>query len=405
MILNFLRKNLFFVSILSIILLLGLFLRFILFEQTGGDYLTYKRAVEDFDKGINFYTKTVESFKERGDEVEHGYSYFPTLLYIQYAFWKISNFLKITISTVYLWKIPTLISEFVILFYIVKLTFQKNKILSLFLASLWIFNPYLIARFDYNLYDPLFLMFTFLAVLNVEKSTYKSAIYYAIALSLKTIPMIIFPLFIIRLYKKNKFEIIKFLGIITLFFIIISIPFMKSFSDFNDYLNGAFFIHSERGVQGRPLLTFISYITYTLGIRFYQNEFSNIYTYAALISAIFLPLILYFRKKITSNFAWVTISFTSYLCLTPVLNRTHTLWFFTFYIFLLGTSFVNNLKKSLISGILVWMCITFYLYIWNNGFDKEFFYKENPVTSSKTNYKFIDHILRNKYYELKSKLY
>jgi len=126
MILNFLRKNLLFIIPLSIIIFMGLFLRFILFEQTGGDYLTYKKAMEDFDKGINFYTKTVLSFKEGGEETEHGYSYFPTLLYIQYVLWKISNFLKINISTVYLWKIPTLISEIVILFYILKYTKRIN---------------------------------------------------------------------------------------------------------------------------------------------------------------------------------------------------------------------------------------------------------------------------------------
>lgn len=391
------KQGYLYVLSLTAIIILAIFLRLLLFDKAGGDYVTYKTAVEQFSTGTNPYEYTVTSFESNTKDLEHGYAYFPTLLYIQYVIWMLSNITGIIISTVILWKIPTLIAEGLILYIVIKNS--ENKILNLLLASLWLLNPYFIARFDYGLYDPLFLLFTLLAISQINKNTFKSALFYAIAISLKTIPIILLPLFLVKFFKEKDIKgLLRFsFGGILVFFTI-SIPFLISARDFLLYLNGSLFVHSERSVQGRPFLSSISYLLQNFNINFHQHEYVKYYAVAALVLATIIPLGLYLTKKLKSKYAWATLSFVIYLLLTPVLSRTHLLWFIPFLMAYLVEKRLNT-KKVAVFIVAIWISLFTYLFYWNNGFENYTNSKNIPILKTSEQTWELKRIGRQKYYE------
>jgi len=84
---NSIRKV--YLALTLIVVAVGILLRLALFELEGGDHPQYKRALLEFERGINPYKYTVKSFEN--EDLEHGYAYFPTLLYVLTAFWQINK--------------------------------------------------------------------------------------------------------------------------------------------------------------------------------------------------------------------------------------------------------------------------------------------------------------------------
>lgn len=386
-----------------IIVVAALFLRLLVFDKIGGDYVTYKEAMNQFSQGINPYAQTVLSFESGAGE--HGYAYLPTLLYIQYGIWLLSNFLGIGVSTILLWKIPTLVSDFLIGYLILKsgekFGVTQNKFIRVVVIVVWLLNPYFLARFDYSLYDPLFLLFTLIALNYLETSSIKSGVFYALAISLKTIPIILLPLFLLK--TPNK---IKFIATGVVVFFLISLPFMRSLNDFDLYLKGAVFVHTSRELQGRPLLTTLSYVLADIGVNFRQPEFVKLYALAAIFGSALIPVLIFFKRKSLGKFEWAFISFGIYLLLTPVLSRTHLLWILP-WMLIVFTRYANEKNRVPHIGILLvimWFSMFFYLLNWNKGFEPKSDSRGKPVlVNESVEWEFM-RVVRQKFYEVRGML-
>jgi len=398
-ILSLIYKILFF-----LIVVLGIALRLLIFDKVGGDYVTYKDAMSSLHLGINPYIYTLESFKTTG--IEHGYAYLPTLLYIQYGIWILDNSIGVIISTVILWKIPVLICDLLILFFIAK-EFNKHKInvseciLRLICLATWFINPYLMSRYEYSMYDPIFLLFILLALKNLDNDTFISPLFYSLAVSLKTIPVIVFPLFFLKTTKKLKFI---FIGLLV--FILISIPFMRSYYDFSTYINGSLFVHSQRALQGKPFLTYISYYLSPLRINFFQIKYIKEYAMLSMLLSFIIPVFLYYKGKLKDKYTWTLLSFFIYLLLTPVLSRTHILWIIPWLVIVVYRKFSGSKRVWVGIGSLLifWIFSFMYLYGWNKGFESFSDSKGKPVLQETQQEWELRRLIRNEYYEIRNLL-
>lgn len=401
------KNKLIFGSILLLIIVPAVILRLLIFDKVGGDYNTYKDAMNALVSGQNPYVATVESFKSNMGE--HGYAYFPTLMYIQTAIWLLNNWSGIIISTVILWKVPVLICDFLLLYLLLKkikqITNWQSIVLTGAISFFWLLNPYLLSRYDYSLYDPIFLLFLFLALENIEKRPGFSGVFYALSVSLKTIPIILLPLVIIKTGPKLfSLARLKFFGACVAVFIVISIPFMRGWYDFNTYMQGAFFVQSQREVQGRPFLSIASLYTRSIGLDFNQQNNVTFYSVFSLLLAMLLPVYLWYRYKLLNVYLWATVSFSAYLLTTPVLSRTHILWLMPWLLVTLGT-YAKSKKfqaYSVLFLVFLWAGLFFYLLAWNKGIEVESV-DGRKITYTKPvaqEWEFT-RLLRQKYYEFR----
>ena len=347
---------------MSVIFATAILLRLCIFDQRGGDHDAYKMAVADFRKGINPYEYTVRSYQE--ETLKHGYAYMPTLLYIQSFLENFNGFFRLDAPTTHLWKIPVLLADIgigiLILLILKKQNFSKQ--ISLFGLIFWFINPYFFMRFEYTNYESLPIFFLLLSLLYVGKKDFLSGILFALSISLKTFPVILLSLMIV---KSKNLKLFVLGGLLT--GLVLSAPFLTSTDNFSLMLNGSFFVHGERGIQGRPLFSFISYYTQNFGLSFLQSEFSKIYTFIALIGAQVVPLYLHFKKKTSNIWILALSSFAVYYLFTPVLNRTHFIWGLPFIYIAVANSFSNNLKKHILTTSIFYISLCFYYFLWTKG--------------------------------------
>ena len=76
------------ISILFVTIILGIYIRYRLLDESGGDLPVMRRAITDILDHKNPYEITVGTFRKdkpyvgTGSGLDHGYAYMPTLLYI-----------------------------------------------------------------------------------------------------------------------------------------------------------------------------------------------------------------------------------------------------------------------------------------------------------------------------------
>jgi len=355
---------LFKVGLVLCVFLSSSYLKYRVLDEAGGDFSTYKKAVRDFIAGKNIYKDTVESY-EPGSNEEHGYAYFPTMLYIYTPLYKLSLATHYPLQRV--WKASVFIADIGVGLMILKILWKKNYWASLAGVAFWWLNPFLIIRKSGVYTEPFGVFFILLALYYLEKDDVKSGIFYAISFSFKSFPIILLPLFLIK--SKNK---LKFLLGAAAFALIISIPFMRSVQDFIWYLQGAFFVHGAREPQGRPLLFFITYYT---SVPLFSLAIANIYRYACIILGWISTSYLILKKKIQDKYILSMISFIIFYLFTPVLTRTYMLWFIPIYT--IGMFNVFERKKEGFAGknkiyfflslIAFYVFYAWYLSLWSKG--------------------------------------
>jgi len=357
-----LNKRLVFLSLIASIFVISIFLRLIAFDQEGGDHRTFKKAVSEFLEGTNPYEYTVLSYQR--EDLKHGYAYMPTLLYIQTSLTQINKIFNLDQPTKYLWKIPVLLADIGIGIIIHNILRKKNYSNSIIIMGLlfWFFNPYFLMRYEYTNYEALPMFFLLLSLIVVGKKDFLSGVLFALAVTLKTFPIILLSILIL---KSKKVKLFLLGGIIT--GILISLPFFRSTNDFSLFVNGSFLVHGGRGIQGRPFFSFLTYYLQNYGISFYQSEFSKTYTLLALLGSQLLPLYLYFKKKVTNIWILVLSSFFVYYLFTPVLNRTHLIWGMPFAYLGILNIYKNRLKKYYLILISYYIFACFYYFLWNKG--------------------------------------
>jgi len=339
----------------------SIFLRFFIFYQEGGDHKEYRRAVTSFIKGVNPYRYTVRSFSN--PTLDHGYAYLPTLLYIQSLLSSINHSLNLNVPTAFLWKIPVLLADLGVAVLLIKYFSNKNHFLGLFCVSLWLLNPYFLVRYEYTLYDPLLALFLFVAFLNMGKRDFLSGLCYALAISFKIVPIIFFPVLFIKAKDKKVFILAMLIV-----FGLVTIPFLRSYEDFVFYIRGSLLVHSNRGIQGRPILSFITYHLYSYGVNFFQSYYAKLYSVIALLLGPLISIYASFVRKSWSGFVLSLPIIVSYLVFTPVFNRTHIIWFIP--VFIIGIyEFVNQRQTYfyLLLGCF-YLLSSIYLYLWIKGY-------------------------------------
>jgi hypothetical protein len=385
---SLLDNKVFYRTLVGLIFGLSILFRLFAFDQVGGDHRTFKTAVTSYIEGVNPYEYTVLSYQQ--DDLKHGYAYMPTLLYIQTFFVRINMFFNLDQPTKYLWKIPVLLADIGVGILLYKiLQREKASRLSLLIGLLfWFFNPYFFMRYEYTNYEPLSVFSLLLGLTYLGKKDFLAGVFFALAVTLKTFPVILFAVFLLNVKKIPKFLLA---GLLT--GIIISLPFFRSFHDLTLLFQGAFLVHGERGIQGRPLFSFLTYNLQSLGISFYQAEFSKIYSLIALLGAQLVPLYLYYKKKIKNVWILSLFSFSVYYLFTPVLNRTHLLWGIP--VIYLGSliSHSKSRTKHYATVLVVFVAMSCYYYFWTKGFKNPVAFGGkiwiDPVFDNRTSFPFV----------------
>lgn len=362
--------------VISIIILISfaVYFRSAFINEKGSDSKIFVRAIESFLDGKNIYVDTVESYS-KGYTDEHGYAYFPTLLYIYIPLYRLSE--KLIIEPHILFKIPVFLADILVGILIFKILYDEDKKFWFgYLGALfWALNPHLIMRGSYAHTEPLGVLFMILALKNLSRDDVKAGLFYAISFSLKSFSLVLFPIFLLK--SRNK---IKFLASGAFFALLISIPFMNSFKSFFTYIRGSILVHGSREPQGRPILGYASYL---INKSKYYVMVTQPLKYLSLTLGSVISFLLYFKKKVTDKYVLATISMLFLYLFTPVLMRTYLIWLMPVYAigsYRFLNQFKGKLKKwfgpAFVSSIvLFWGLYAYYLLIW----DKGFWFSENGI--------------------------
>lgn len=325
----------------------------------GVDIEAYTMALDSILKGESPYNYSVTTFGNIQNQYNHGFSYFPAILYIYLPFYLL--YLHFGWSIHLLFKIPIFITDLAIGYLIYRETINKNYFISLTAVFFWLINPYTLIKPGYSFIDPAAILFLLLAVLYIQKDEKRSGIFYGLAVGIKTFPFVaLIPLLLIAKNKK------VFLGYSLITGFILSLPFILSIQDVQTYIQGTLLVHSERSLQGRP---FLFYLSYLIDFEFIQTIPFYIYTNLASFSGWAISIILYFYYKVKDKFILTTLPLLSFYLFTPVLNRTYLLWAMPLFIFMAIR--ISEKKNKYLYYVLISLYYLFYLWYlaeWDKGF-------------------------------------
>lgn len=344
---------------LCIIFLYFLYVRIPLFTGTSNDSQTYNFAIEKFLNGENVYERTIKTFANPKRYVgDLGYSYLSGYLFL-YSF---INFLSINlqIDENILIKIPNFIADIAVGILIYKILVKKSYFAGLFGFFLWFINPYFLLRESYTYNDIIPVSLALIAFFYVKKDSVISGSTFALSVVFKTFPVVFFPLLLIKSENKKNFIIsASIIGFAA------SLPFLTSTQYFLDYINGSLLVHSQRGIQGRP---FLFYLSYLYDIELIQIIPTRVYSAIAVLGGFFITLIAYYFLKIRNSYLIAMLVSLNFYIFTPVLNRTYMLWFFPFI--LLGASYFLKRNKYIFYIISIFYYLIYYFYLkdWGYGF-------------------------------------
>jgi hypothetical protein len=349
------------IALVLVIFILACTLRLSLFPKESRDIEAYTDAFISLMGGVNPYTETVQSFDESADDrYEHGFAYLPALLYTYVPFTLLSYLTGINYQI--WWKVPVLLADIGIGVLLIQYLYKKSYPALILGLLAWFFNPYILVQNSYTYWEPLPVFFLLLSLKYLGGDDKTSGISYAISIAFKTFAYILFPIYLL-----NSKNVKKFLLSALAVAVVISLPFMRSADDFMTYVNGSVLVHSERFVQGRPLLYYFSYL-----VNFELIQIIPVSVYAALatITAWASTLFSYFKKGVRDNYILATLSFAFFYLFTPVLNRTYFLWFFP--VLLVGVFNLSQKRGKYLYYLIVCSFYAFYYWYlaqWETGFD------------------------------------
>lgn len=346
---------------LLLVLLYGVSHRIQYFSESGKDANTFVKAINTFLNHGDLYKDAIKSYENTKDIGGHEYSYFPAFLYLFTFLYTLS--LKTSISYILLWKIPVLICDIGVAILLFNYIYKKDYLAALFASTIWFFNPYITARSGYSLLDPAPIFFILLSLIFLEKNDILSGIFYTLSVLFKPFGLIFLPLFLIKSRKWWYFALSC--GIV---FLIFSIPFITSLNAALTYLQGTIFVQTERVLQGRPFLFFISYYGH---IELFQIIPLSFYSNMATFFGWFLIIGAYFLLRIKDKFVLASLSALNFYFFTPVLNRTYLIWFIPIFLITLFNLSEKHKNKIIyyLPIIIYWILCYWYLKAWQDGFD------------------------------------
>lgn len=339
------------------IFLVGTYFRYRLLDEAGGDLTIFRRTVTDWISGISPYDNTVASFIDAND-IDHGYAYFPTMLYLYTPLYKLHQSTGIPLQRV--WKAPLFLAEIGVAIMILKALYKKDFWACLAGVTMWWLNPFLIARNSYVYTEPYGILFILLAFYFLEKNDYLAGIFYAVSFSFKAFPVVLLPLFLIKSKSWWKFLVGSFA-----YAFLMSVPFMGNVHRFITYIKGSLLVHGSRDPQGRPILFFIKNYT---RLPIYSLSLAVVYKYVSIFLAWGSTIYLIIKKKVVDKYVLSVISFAIFYLFTPVLTRTYMLWFIPVYIIGMHKVFESkNRYLFYVSLALFYIFYAWYLFIWTKG--------------------------------------
>jgi len=348
--------------LLPILLLLGLYNRLADFGELGKDSQTYVTAITTFFEGGNPYEHTIKSYENKDDIGGHGYAYFPGFLYLFGGLYMLA--LKLGLDYDILWKGSVLIFDLGTAILLFKELKKIDLTVAYFGVIVWLFNPYLTVSYtNYNLVDPIPIFFIVLALQQLKKDDVLAGLFFTLSVVFKPFGLIFLPLFLLE--SRNWRVFVLACGIV---FIAISLPFLTGFSSLSTYLQGSLFVHSNRVLQGRPVLFYLSYY---LKIELFQVIPLAFYNFMATYFGWFLIVVAYILGKVRNKYFLASLSATNFLLFTPVLNRTYLLWFLPLFIiaFLhLAKRYSKKIVLYYIPVAVFWLTCFWYLNQWRDGF-------------------------------------
>ena len=347
------------ISVLTALFLLTSFEKYKMFDEAGGDFETYRKASRDFVSGVNPYKWTIKTFTQPELGLDHGYAYLPGLLYVQAPLYL--AFEKFDFPLRRLWRTPVLLADIGIGVLLVLLLYKKSFPVLLVALVAWLYTPFFLVRHSYTNYDPLAIFFMFLSLYLLEKRSFLSGLTFATAIAFKMFPIILLPFMFLKSPNKVKFVLAGMLV-----FVLISLPFATSAENFSTYIQGALLVHGDREVQGRPLL---SYATYLLGTSPPQVTNTKLFVVLATLVSALIPALLYLKKTVLDKYILAAISFSIFYLLTPVLSRTYLIWAIPLYIMASYMLFAQ--KNKALYYLSIAFCYAFYAWYlsqWVRGF-------------------------------------
>lgn len=346
------------IGLIALLFTFSIYLRYRILDEAGGDLSTYRQAVTEYISGINPYKNTVKSFTMPELDLDHGYAYFPTLLYIYTPLYKLHLAYDIPLQRI--WKSAVFVAEIGVAFMIFKLLYKKNYFACVVGLAMWLLNPFLITRNSYVYNEPFGILFMLLALYYLEKNDFWTGVFFAISFSFKAFPVILFPMFFIK--SRNK---IVFLAGGASVALLISIPFMKNLERFWTYLQGAILVHGVRDPQGRPILFMANNF---LGLPPYSLKLAAIYKYLSIILGWVVTSYLLIKKKVLDKYVLSVISFSLFYLFTPVLARTYMLWFIPIYVIGMYEVFKNKKRVWYYASLVAfYVFYATYLFFWSQG--------------------------------------
>ncbi len=359
-----LQPNLTPANLLFLIIIIAAFAyRFPLLGVEGSDYKTYDSAITSYLAGRNPYQETIASYKIKyGD---HGYAYLPGLLNI-FSFLTILG-APLHIPNALLWQLPLLVSDFFIGIFIYKHISKYSTLMALLGALLWFFNPYILLHGNtYTHTEPISIALLLVSLVYLAKNQILSGGAYALSILVKTLPALMVPMiFTIPTFKKKLLFVAGGLLIAFLF----CLPFMRSVQDFQTMITGSLLVHGERGIQGRPLPY---YVSYTFGIEALQLISFQAYSYLSIIGGWIVFILLKYVFKLQNLYLIAFFCFGVFTLLTPVFNRSYSLWVLPFMILGLADTFSTKHRWLYYLGLVLYVTFfAFYFNAWDYGFHQD----------------------------------
>lgn len=328
-------------------------------DQKSKDIYAYERAISDLISGKNPYVWTVESFNNPDDPGNHGFSYFPGLIYLFTPLHLIS--LNTNIPQHVLWKIPVLLADLGVGFLLYQFFKDKGYLALTTALLIWFFNPYTYFRTGYTYTDPITIFFMFASIMLLRKDDVLAGTFYGLSIAFKTFPYFVFPIMLLKAKNKKAF-----LAAGLMVGLLVSLPFLKSADDFYTYLNGTLFVHQNRYIQGRP---FLFYISYFYNIELFQIIPFKVYTLLASFSGWVVATAAYALKLVKDRYVLALIPFLGFYLFTPVFNRTYFMWFIPIYVTACYQLFKEKHKALFfISQVVFFAFAGWYLTQWVDGF-------------------------------------
>lgn len=347
------------VLILIVVLFIAVYQRLQFFEQSGKDIYAYEKAISDLISGTNPYEWTIKSYSNPDDPGNHGFAYFPGMMYLFSPFYVLHLFTGWPHFV--MWKIPVLLADIGVGLLLFQLFRKKGTLPLLAVLLVWFFNPYFMLKHNYVFTDPITIFFMLLSLVYLGRDDVAAGASYALAIAMKTFPYIIFPVIVLKAKDKKAFLLAG-----TLVGLAISLPFLTSWHDLTTYLNGTLFVHQNRFVQGRP---FLFYVSYFYNIELFQIIPFGVYTLLASFSGWLIASLAYVLKITKDKYVLALIPFLTFYLFTPVFNRTYFIWFIPIFSIAMFRMFEQKYRYLFYLSLLIfYIFASWYLLQWKDGF-------------------------------------